>query len=406
MRPQRGPFDVAVLGGGSAGLAAAVIAAREGARTLLIERHGYLGGMGTASLVHTFCGLYLLGQGPDAVLANPGFASEMAERMIAATGQGPVRTGRVDVLPQHPVEFVRIADELVSAETTLEVLLHCELVGIRRDGAAWELEIATRGGMEQVVAKSLVDASGDAVAAAMVAGSAAIMAAPRLQRPAYVCGISLPVRLDDEMRLHTAGLLVEGVRNGDLPAGAMGISFRASGRRGEVFATIDLTGAEIAGNYNPLDAACLTGLEMEGRKIASTALAWLVFRAECWRGACISQWPLRAGVRESRRWIGEATLTGADLLASRRFDDEIALATWPMEFRESNRGPKLRFPENSQPCGIPIGCLKPAGIDGLFVAGRCISTDHDAQASIRVMGTCFATGEAAGRAAAKSAASG
>ena len=104
-------FDVAVIGGGSAGLAAAVTAARSGARTILLERYGYLGGMGTASLVHTFCGLYLLRNEPDAILANPGFATEMAERMIAATGIGPIRMGRVDVLPQHPIEFVRIADD-------------------------------------------------------------------------------------------------------------------------------------------------------------------------------------------------------------------------------------------------------------------------------------------------------
>ena len=89
-----GSFDVAVLGGGSAGLAAAVTAARQGARTLLLERHGYLGGMGTASLVHTFCGLYLLREEPGAVLANPGFATEMAQRMIAATGIGPLGVGK------------------------------------------------------------------------------------------------------------------------------------------------------------------------------------------------------------------------------------------------------------------------------------------------------------------------
>ena len=98
---------------------------------------------------------------------------------------------------------------------------------------------------------------------------------------------------------------------------------------------------------------------------------------------------------------GQSILTGADLLAGRRFDDEIALATWPLEFRETPRGPKLRFPEGNRPAGIPLRCLKPVGTERLFVAGRCISTDHDAQASIRVMGTCFATGEAAGRAAAQ-----
>ncbi|MES2437939.1 MAG: FAD-dependent oxidoreductase [Verrucomicrobiota bacterium] len=393
------PFDVAVIGGGSAGLAAAVTAARQGAGTVLIERHGFLGGMGTASLVHTFCGLYLLRDEPGAVLANPGFASEMAERMTAATGLGPVRMGRVDVLPQHPVEFVRIADELVSAESGIELLLHTEVVGISREGN-WEIKLAGRGGIRTVRARTVVDASGDAAAAGLLGGGAEMAESPRLQRPAYVFGISNSIPLQDADRLMTAGLIVEGIRAGDLPEAAMGLSFRASGRPAEIFGTLDLAGGETVADYNPLDAACLGGLEVQGRATAAKVMAWLAAKSDFWKGAYISHWPVRAGVRESRRWVGEYVLTGDDLLAGRRFEDEIALATWPMEFRETPRGPKLRFPQGNRPAGIPLGCLKPAGIERLFVAGRCISTDHDAQASVRVMGTCFATGEAAGRAAA------
>jgi hypothetical protein len=399
MKPSREAFDVAVIGGGSAGLAAAITAAREGARTLLVERHGYAGGMGTASLVHTFCGLYLLREEAGSVLANPGFASEMAERMIAATGIGPVRMGRVDVLPQHPVEFVRIADELIAAEAGLELRLHTEVVAISRDGD-WGIQLAGRAGTQSVRAKCLVDASGDAAVADLLGIEAAMVESPRLQRPAYVFGIHNAVPMDDEARLQTAGLIVEGIRGGDLPAAALGLAFRSSGRPGEIFATLDLAGGETGADYDPLDAACLMRLEMLGRATAAKAVAWLAGKSGIWKNAYISHWPVRAGVRESRRWFGEYVLTGDDLLAGRRFDDEIALATWPMEFRETPRGPKLRFPEGDRPAGIPLRCLKPVGMDRLFVAGRCISTDHDAQASIRVMGTCFATGEAAGRAAA------
>ncbi len=400
MKPPREAFDVAVIGGGSAGLAAAITAAREGARTLLVERHGYPGGMGTASLVHTFCGLYLLREEAGAVLANPGFASEMAGRMIAATGIGPVRMGRVDVLPQHPVEFVRIADELISAEAGLELRLHTEVVAISRDGD-WEIQLAGRAGARSVRAKCLVDASGDAVAADLLGLEAAMVESPRLQRPAYVFGIHNSVPMDDDVRLQSAGLIVEGVRGGNLPAAALGLAFRSSGRAGEFFATLDLAGGETPADYDPLDAACLTRLEMLGRSTAAKVVAWLAGKSGVWKNAYISHWPVRAGVRESRRWVGEYVLTGNDLLGGGRFEDEIALATWPMEFRETARGPKLRFPGGNRPAGIPLRCLKPLGIDRLFVAGRCISTDHDAQASIRVMGTCFATGEAAGRAAAR-----
>lgn len=402
MSRSRDRFDVAILGGGSAGLAAAVTAAREGARTLLVERHGFLGGMGTASLVHSFCGLYLIRDEPDAVLANPGFPTEMAERMIEATGIGPQRMGRVDVLPQHPVEFVKIADEMVSREPQLELRLHSEVSGISQDEDSWQIDLCGRGGAHSVSARCLVDASGDAVVADLFGRPSEMSAAPRLQRPAYVFGVRHDGDLGGEARLHIAGLLVEGVRAGDLPEAALGLVFRASGRRGEAFGTIDLTGGESPEEYRPLDATCLTQLEIEGRQIATKSVAWLSRRSELWRDSYISHWPARAGVRESRRWIGEYVLTGADLLRGARFEDEVALATWPMEFRESAKGPKLRFPEGNRPTGIPLGCLKPFGVERLFVAGRCISTDHDAQASIRVMGTCFATGEAAGRAAARS----
>ncbi len=399
MRQASEYFDVAVIGGGSAGLAAAVTAARTGARTLLIERHGYLGGMGTASLVHSFCGLYLLREEPGAVLANPGFASEVAERMIAATGICPVRMGRLDVLPQHPVEFVRIADEMVAAEPSLELRLHSEVSSLARIGEFWEIGLCSRSGLRAVESNVLIDASGDAVAAGLLGRGSTMSAAPKLQRPAYVFGIHSPISMADDSRLHTAGLVVEGVRGGHLPVDAMGITFRASGRAGEIFASMDLAGGESVSHFDPLDTACLTDLELRGRKVAAQVMRWLSSRSESWRSAYISQWPVRAGIRESRRWIGETILTGEDVLAGRRFEDEIALATWPMEFREDPKGPKLRLPEGDRPTGIPLRCLKPEGIENLFVAGRCISTDHEAQASVRVMGTCFSTGEAAGRAA-------
>lgn len=404
MSRSTGTFDVAVIGGGSAGLAAAVTAAGQGARTILVERHGYLGGMGTASLVHTFCGLYLLRDEPGAEYANPGFPSEIAERMIAATGIGPIRMGRLDVLPQHPVEFVKIADSLVSAESLLELRLHHEVVAVSQESSGWQLNLAGMLGPDSVTARTLIDASGDAMVATLLEKQSAMVDAPRLQRPAYVFGIHSPLPMADEVRLHTAGLIVEGIRSGDLPSDALGISFRPTGRHGEIFGTLDLTGGETVADYDPLDALCLTRLELHGRSVAVRTIDYLGSHSTFWKNAYISHWPVRIGVRETRRWIGETVLTGEDLLAGRRFDDEVALATWPMEFRETARGPKLRFPEGNRPTGIPLGCLKPKGIANLFVAGRCISTDHEAQASIRVMGTCFATGEAVGRAAANASA--
>lgn len=386
--------DVLVLGGGSAGIAAAVAAARAGARTILVERHGFAGGMGTASLVHTFCGLYRAG-GEAAVLANPGLPAEIESLMRAATGQVPVKMGRVWVLMQHPVEFAGIADRLLR-DAGVEVLFHTEATALRREEEGWKLSATCRGGPVDLEAASLVDASGDAVAAALLGADAEMTTGARLQRPAYVFGIRTagPV----ELGLAVAGRIVAGVRCGELPPGALGLHFRASGRPGEIFGTLDLSAQEEA--YDPLEPACLSLLESTGREIAAAAVAYLARHAADWAGAYISQWPVRAGVRESRRWQGRALLTGEGILAGARHSDDIALATWPLEFRETNRGPKLRYAEDDRPAGIPFGCLRPVFSDSLFVAGRCLSCDHDAQASIRVMGTCFATGQAAGVAAA------
>jgi FAD dependent oxidoreductase len=275
------------------------------------------------------------------------------------------------------------------------------VTGISRE-EDWEIQVSGMTSHQRVFAKSLVDASGDAMVATLLNIDSAMIDAPRLQRPAYVFGVHSLLPMDDEMRLRTAGLIVEGIRAGDLPTDALGLSFRPSGRLGEIFGTLDLTGGETVADYDPLDAVCMTRLEMHGRAVGSKVVTWLSEKSDFWKCAYISHWPVRAGIRESRRWIGEYILTGDDLLVGNRFEDEVALATWPMEFRETARGPKLRFPEGNRPTGIPLRCLKPLGIDKLFVAGRCISTEHEAQASIRVMGTCFATGEAAGRAAAKS----
>lgn len=391
--------DVLVLGGGSAGLAAAVSAARRGARTILVERHGFAGGMGTAALVHTFCGLYLPGDGP-AVIANPGLPEEIEARMRAATGQAPVRMGRVWVLRQDPVAFARIADELLR-EAGVETLFHSEVTALAATGDGWELAAVCRGAGVKISSAALVDASGDAAAAELLESDRALSAmteAPRLQRPAYIFAVRV-LSGEVETGLTLAGRIVDGVRRGLLPAAAMGLHFREGGRAGEIFGTLDLSGEE-TGAYDPLDPRCLAGLERTGREVATAAVGFLAAEVMGWAGAAISQWPVRAGVRESRRWIGRQVLTGDDVLAGRRWPDEIALATWPLELRETNRGPKLRYPVDDRPAGIPAGCLQPVGIERLFVAGRCLSCDHEAQASIRVMGTCFATGQAAGAAAA------
>ncbi|HEX8310639.1 MAG TPA: FAD-dependent oxidoreductase [Chthoniobacteraceae bacterium] len=389
--------DVLVAGGGSAGLAAAVASARLGARTLLVERHGSLGGMAPAALVHSICGLYELSTGPDPVIANRGFAEEFSQRLLGAGGAvGPIRMGRVDVLLQQPTAFAQLADAYARETPGLEVLFHTDLISLDQEGKA---VLFSRGRSEAVEAKSVVDATGDGCVAALSGAAFEIDPPERLQRPAFIFSLQGVEEgaADDDRRLKIAARIATAVREERLPPGALGAALRASGRAGEIYVTIDLAGPT---QYDPTDAATLSSLELEGRALAGALAAFLKSEAGGFRASFISSLPAQVGIRESRRITGRYRIEAADLAESANFEDAVAVAAWPIELRETNRGARLRYPHQGRPCDIPLRALRFRDLDHYFVAGRCISCSHEAQASIRVIGTCLATGEAAGFAAA------
>lgn len=394
--------DVLVIGGGSAGVAAAVAAARGGAKTVLVERHGVLGGMAPVALVHSICGLYLLREDPVPVFANPGFATEFATRLIDAGGAwGPQRMGRVDVLLQHPTAFAVLCDRMVGETPGLEVSLHTEVVAIRGGERIEAVEMICRGVRRTIEPKAVIDASGDGVTAVLGEAGSERAGAGQLQRPALIFsmqGVEVSC-LERDGRIRLAAQLVAAVREGLLPRGALGAHFRATPRgKGEAFVTIDLDPPD--GAYDPTDPACLTAMEMHGRDLADRLARYLREHVEGFTACDIASLPARVGVRESRRLVGRYRLEEEDILRGAEFDDAIGLGTWPMELRETTSGARLRFPREDRPCQIPLRALRSASVANLFMAGRCISASHEAQASIRVIGACFVTGEAAGLAAA------
>jgi hypothetical protein len=398
-------YDVVVVGGGAAGLAAAIAAGRAGARTALVERYGFLGGLATAGMVSTICGLYHGSSSGELEPINEGFAEAFARRLSAMPGcQKPVRRGRSVVLPYTPFAFACLADELVAAVAPLDVYLHAYLVGVDTAPARIEgLRITTWERSLELRASVVVDTSGDAVVARQA--GAATDTAPLVHR-------QLPSLIFVLQQVDTAALgagprvavlraLLAAEHDGRLPPGASNVTLGLSPQPGELVGKLALDGLA-----SGLSERCdfLTAAEQEGRRRVLAVTEFLKTLPAFGR-AFVSHVAAQVGVRESWRVIGRYQLTREDVLAARQFVDGVARAAWPIElWHAGHLGATYEYLEDGQTYEIPLRSLQARDVENLFVAGRCMSATHEALGSARVIGTCLATGEAVGMAAARMAA--
>jgi FAD-dependent oxidoreductase family protein len=262
--------------------------------------------------------------------------------------------------------------------------------------ATWERVLALR-------ARAVVDASGDAIVAHRAGAATETPAASARQLPSLVFVLQ---NVDHEAvapgpRVALLRTIVAAERDGRLPRGSSNVMLGPSPQPGEVVAKLALNGLsdEISARRDFLTAA-----EQEGRKRVAALGAFLQTLPGFAR-SFVSHVAPQVGVRESRRVIGRYELTRDDVLGGRRFADGVARAGWPIElWDDGSLGPSYEWLEDGRPYDIPRRCLEARDMDNLFAAGRCISATHDALGSARVIGTCLATGEAAGVAAARRAA--
>jgi FAD-dependent oxidoreductase family protein len=395
-------YDVVVVGGGAAGLAAAVAAGGAGARTALVERYGFLGGMATAGMVSTICGLYHGAPSGEPELVNEGFAELFARRLTAMPGcQKPVRRGRGFVLPYAPFAFACLADELVTAVRPLDVYLHAYLVGVESGPTRIEaLRVATWERTRELGARVVVDASGDAVVASQAGAATETVAASLRQLPSLVFVLQQvdTAALGAGPRLTVLRTLHAAERDGRLPAGASNVTLAPSGQPGELVGKLALGGVAAADGRDDL-----TGAEQEGRRRVLAVTEFLKTLPP-FAGAFVSHVAPQVGVRESRRVVGRYQLTREDVLSGRKFDDAAARASWPIElWQDGQLGATYEYLDDGQTYDIPLRSLRARDVENLFVAGRCMSATHEALGSARVIGTCLAVGEAVGTAAARTA---
>jgi hypothetical protein len=399
--PER--FDVAVIGGGPAGLAAGLAAARAGAETLLVEREAELGGNAAQALVHTICGLYQSDVGrPEPI--HEGLPNRIAEALSRAGDAGePVAAGRVFYLPIRPAGFSDLAHSLSERTSGLTVERSTKLVaaelGANGDVAA-RLRLAGPSGEREVRAAQLVDASGDATAAALAGAGYEQTPPDRLQRTSFIVRVARVAATDlgDAERLRLTARVANAARRGVLPVACASLAARPDPVAGDgLYLTLTLP-APAVNPFTGLDAEQIEKLGREGRSLMSRALEFLRDEHDGFADASVDVWPVRVGIRETRRLRGRSVVEREDVLLGRHHDDEVARSGWPIELWEDHRRARFSYPR--APCSIPLGALVSASHPRLGAAGRCLSASHEAHGALRVIGTALATGEAIGVAAA------
>lgn len=419
-----GDYDVVVVGAGASGMVAAIRAAREGAKTLLLEATGFLGGLVTGGRLTKPTGLI-----------NGGIFNEMIDRCVGYKGaDGRVResywgkyTGTFDAETMQ-----RVIIEMVD-EAHVEVLLRAQVVDVAmQDDTLKGLIIHTKSGQKLVLAKAFVDASGDGDVAAL-AGAAFMFGREKdgLTQPitSYfrLLNVDVPALVAD-CKTHAEDMweLVHppeaGDRNEDYVMAVLltGFTKRIEEAKAEGFNWIipkdhitmktGLIPGEISVNVtrfqgNGLDDRTLSRAEIEIRKQSYCAFDFLQRYVKGFERAIFLEVAPKLGIRETRRIKGRYVLTEADVRGRKTFEDAIGRCNSPVDVHEPG-GSRAIMDNIGEGYGIPFRCLIPEKVKGLLMAGRCISVDEIAFGSTRNVPACAMTGEAAGIAAARAAAVG
>lgn len=398
--------DVCVLGGGPAGLAAAVSAARGGARTLLVERYGFLGGMGTAGGVTNFAGLYGRRGGQMQQLVH-GVVDELLERIDRLGGLNQPQDGlqgRIRVRSYDTSAYKCAADDWL-LDAGVRLLFHALAVGCTMDGGRIDaLLVETRSGRRAIRAREFIDASGDADLAHHAgvpyelgdgAGSALFPSTmarignvdagrARAAVGEFKAIDALMAAAAGRYRFPRAGAILRPQRN---PSEWRANVTQLANARGQA---VDATNAEE-----------LSAAEVEGRRQIVEYLRFLRAEVPGFEAAELTEIAPQVGIRESRRIVGAYALTGEDVLGGAHFDDVIGLNSWPAEQHVAGRieWGFARDADNAYN-HLPWRMLVPKGMANLLVAGRCASMEHVGQSAARASGGCFVMGQAAGTAAA------
>lgn len=401
--------DLLVVGGGAAGVAAAVTAARQGLKVTMVERYGFCGGGAVAGLSGTICGMYEASDNPGASPKQVvhGFLDEFVSVMTERGGlTPPVRYGKTFTRVHDPLVWRETADQMLRA-AGVNVLLHTTVTdalvegGEKIDG----ITAYTKQGRLSVRAKLTIDASGDADVAAM-AGLPTFMGQDgKVQNPTMIFRIG---GVDTERFMSTYGpdsimsteiteliLRLHNAHEFKLPRAK--IFLFPTPRPNELLCNCTRIIGRDGRELNPLLVEDITEAEIEGRaQVREYARFFKTYIAGC-EDSYVNDTGVQVGVRQSRQIVGRTMLRNEDVTSGRKFSDGIARSPWPIELHSGNK-PRLVWLIDDF-YEVPLDCFVPQRGEGLLAAGRCLSAEHEAMASARVTAQCFSYGHAVGLAA-------
>jgi hypothetical protein len=414
--------DVLVVGGGPSGIAAALGAAEAGAKVVLAERYGFLGGNSTAGLVLTWASYYTSGLKPiempksadefsifptDHGAGRPiiaGVLGKIVKRLVEVGGAFAPSRRTGYMVPFDPEVFKLVAINMLDA-AGVELLLHSFASGSITDNGIRGVIFETKSGPLVVKAKVIVDCTGD--------GDIAVSAGAPFEVGRLQDGSVQPMTLmfllegferskfQDYVEKHSdqwngveglRDMMSEAIRKGELSIPREDILFFGSVHDSQ----ISVNSTRVTNVYG-VDVWDLTCAEMEGRRQVAQLTTFFRKYVPGFDNVYVAQTAANVSVRETRRIIGEYVLTEEDVFNALKFDDVIALGSYPVDLHNpSGRGTFLKKIKAGSAYDIPLRCLVPLKVEDLLVAGRCISGTHIANASYRTMPICFATGQAAG----------
>jgi hypothetical protein len=399
--------DVFVTGGGAAGLAAAVTAARQGCRVVLAERYGFCGGGAVAGLSGTVCGLYEATEsGSRPVQVVHGFVDEFIRMMRERGGLSePVRYGKTWTLVHDPLVWREVGDALLR-EAGVTAIYHGTVTDVLAEGDAVRgAQLYTKQGKVRVLAPVTIDASGDADLVEMAGWRTTIGDDGHVQNPTMMFrlgGVDVERFLaaygaDTIMPPEVSAKIADANGNGyRLPRGKIWLF--PTTRPGELLCNCTRVTGVDGRELNPVKHRDFTEAEFQGRaQVREYARFFKDFLAGC-ESSWVIDTGVQVGVRQTRQVAGVKTLGNADILAGAKFADGIARSPWPIELHSGSR-PRVEWLLNDY-YEVPFGCFVPETGENLLVAGRCLSAEHEAVASARVTAQCFSYGHAIGHAAA------